>query len=211
MWGTTQEVSALVLSMYVLGYGLGPLLFSPMSEMPDVGRNVAYLSSFFIFIIMTAIGSGVSNFPGLVVIRFIQGFFGGPVLATGAASAQDIFPFNKVPYAISCWAVFAYAGPALGPVMTGFAIPLDTWRWGMWETLILSGVTFLLLFFAMPETNAEYILGQRAKRLREKTGDQSIKTRAEVHSANKEWGKLVVYHLTMPFRVRLAIIPPALP
>jgi DHA1 family multidrug resistance protein-like MFS transporter len=81
-----------------------------MSEMPMVGRNVAYMSSFFIFIVMTAVASRVSNFPGLVVIRFIQGFFGGPVLATGAASAQDVFPFNKVPYALSCWAFFAYGG-----------------------------------------------------------------------------------------------------
>jgi DHA1 family multidrug resistance protein-like MFS transporter len=81
-----------------------------MSEMGDVGRNIAYMSSFFIFIVMTAVGSRVSNYPGIVVIRFIQGFFGGPVLATGAASAQDIFPFNKVPYVLSFWSVFAYAG-----------------------------------------------------------------------------------------------------
>jgi DHA1 family multidrug resistance protein-like MFS transporter len=81
-----------------------------MSEMPMIGRNVAYMSSFLIFIIMTAVASRVSNFPGLVVLRFIQGFFGGPVLSTGAASASDIFPFNKIPYALSFWAFFAYGG-----------------------------------------------------------------------------------------------------
>src|ERR1700760_1534971 len=107
-----------------------------MSEMNDVGRNTAYMSSFFTFIVMTAIGCGVNNFPGIVVIRFIQGFFGGTVLAMGAASAQDIFPFHKVPYAVSFWAVFAYAGPALGPLLTGFAITLDTWKWAWYETLI---------------------------------------------------------------------------
>lgn len=187
--------------MYVLGYGTGPLLFSPMSEMPMVGRNLPYMVSFAIFIIMTAIGSGVSNFPGIVVIRFLQGFFGGPVLSTGAASAADIYPFNKIPYALSCWAFFAYAGPALGPVMSGFAIPLNSWRWGFWETLILSGCTFLLLFFFLPETNADYILAQRAKRLRNKTGDSNLLSRSESRSGNKNWWKLTVYHLTMPFRI----------
>jgi DHA1 family multidrug resistance protein-like MFS transporter len=113
-WRTSGQVSALVLSMYVLGYGIGPMIFSPLSEMPMVGRNAPYMISFAIFIIMTAIGSGINNFPGIVVIRFIQGFFGGPVLSTGAASASDIYPFNKVPYALSCWAFFAYAGPAIG-------------------------------------------------------------------------------------------------
>lgn len=71
----------------------------------------------------------------------------------------------------------------------------------MYETLILCGVTFALLFFMMPETNAEYILGKRAQRLREKTGDSSIQTKSEIHAAGKEWGKLVVYHLTMPFKI----------
>jgi len=200
-WGVSGQVSALVLSMYVLGYGLGPLIFSPLSEMPMVGRNVPYMVSFAIFIIMTAVGSGVSNFAGLVVIRFIQGFFGGPVLSTGAASASDIFPFNKIPYALSFWAFFAYGGPALGPVMSGFAIPLDTWRWGMWETLILSGFTFLVLFFFLPETNTDYILAQRAKRIRAKTGNSNFLSKVESRSANKNWLKLTAYHLTMPFRI----------
>lgn len=189
--------------MFVLGYGIGPLFFSPISELPMVGRNIPYMISFFLFIIMTAIGSGVSNFPGLVVIRFIQGFFGGPVLATGAASASDIFPFNKVPYAISAWSCFAYGGPALGPVLSGFAIPLNNWRWGMWETLILSGVTFLILFFFLPETSAEYIIAQRAKRIRKKTGDGSFLSKIESRTEKKNWVKILSYHLTMPFRITI--------
>ncbi|TLD23629.1 putative MFS transporter [Venturia nashicola] len=168
IWGASRQTSSLVLSMYVLGYGLGPLIFSPMSEMPSVGR-----------------------------------FFGGPVLATGAASAQDLFPFNKVPYALSCWAVFGYAGPALGPVLSGFSVPLSSWRWSMYETLILCGFTFVLLFFALPETNAEYILGKRAQRLRLKTGDESIKTRSEIHAGGKDWIQLITYHLTMPFKITI--------
>ncbi|KAE9973720.1 hypothetical protein BLS_003464 [Venturia inaequalis] len=221
IWGASRQTSSLVLSMYVLGYGLGPLIFSPMSEMPSVGRNIAYMSSFLIFIVITAIGSRVDNFAGLVVLRFIQGkssasvisislppliqlgFFGGPVLATGAASAQDLFPFNKVPYALSCWAVFGYAGPALGPVLSGFSVPLSNWRWSMYETLILCGFTFILLFFALPETNAEYILGKRAQRLRLKTGDESIKTRSEIHAGGKDWVQLITYHLTMPFKITI--------
>lgn len=202
-FGINQETASLVLSMYVLGYGLGPLLFSPLSEMPSVGRNVAYLSSLFIFIILTAVASRVSKYAPLVVLRFLQGFFGGPVLATGAASAQDLFPFNKVAYAVSFWAVFAYAGPALGPLLTGFSIPLSTWRWGLYETLILCGFTFLILFFWMPETNGEYYLEKRAQRLRQATGDQTIKTKSEIHAGDKDWGKLLVYHLTMPFKITI--------
>ncbi|KAF2438121.1 MFS general substrate transporter, partial [Karstenula rhodostoma CBS 690.94] len=120
-WGTSGQVSALVLSMHVLGYGTGPPIFSPLSEIPMVGRNVPYTISLAIFVIVTAISSGVSNFAGIVVIRFIQGFFGGTVLSAGAASASDMYAFNKIPYALSYWSFFGYAGPTLGPVMSGFA------------------------------------------------------------------------------------------
>ena len=125
------------------------------------------------------------------------------MLATGAASAGDIYPFNKVPYAVSFWAVFAYGGPALGPLLSGFAVTLSTWRWSMYESLIISGFTFILLFFCMPETSAEYILTKRAARLRAKTGNQELKSAAEAHAGNKNWFKLVAYHLTMPFKITL--------
>jgi len=64
-------------------------------------------------------------------------------------------------------------------------------------------MTFVLLFFFLPETNAEYILRKRAQRLRVKTGDSSLKTKSEIHEGNKDWLKLVAYHLTMPFKITL--------
>jgi DHA1 family multidrug resistance protein-like MFS transporter len=94
-------------------------------------------------------------------------------------------------------------GPALGPVLSGFSVPLSTWRWSFYETLIISGVTFVILFFFLPETNADYILSQRAKRLRKVTGDSNLLSKSESHSGNKHWLQLTVYHLTMPFKITI--------
>ncbi|KAL4781787.1 hypothetical protein BJX76DRAFT_359548 [Aspergillus varians] len=46
IFGVSAQVSSLVPSMYVLGYGIGPLIFSPLSEVPALGRNVPYFVSF---------------------------------------------------------------------------------------------------------------------------------------------------------------------
>lgn len=75
----------------------------------------------------------------------------------------------------------------------------------MYETLIISGFTFIVLFFFLPETNAEYILAQRAQRLRARTGDDNLLSRTEsrASSVNKDWVKLTVYHLTMPFKITI--------
>lgn len=66
------------------------MLFSPLSEIPIVGRNIPYLITFGLFVILCVPTALVNNFAGLLVLRFLQGFFGSPALATGGASMQDV-------------------------------------------------------------------------------------------------------------------------
>jgi DHA1 family multidrug resistance protein-like MFS transporter len=42
-FGVGDFKAALGLALYVLGYGIGPLIWSPMSEIPVFGRNVPYI------------------------------------------------------------------------------------------------------------------------------------------------------------------------
>ena len=70
--------------------GTGPLLFSPLSEIPIIGRNPPYIITFAIFVILCVPTALVDNFAGLLVLRFLQGFFGSPCLATGGATFGDL-------------------------------------------------------------------------------------------------------------------------
>jgi DHA1 family multidrug resistance protein-like MFS transporter len=85
-FGVGEFKAALGLALYVLGYGLGPLILSPMSEIPAFGRNVPYVVTFAIYVILTVPTSLVDNLGGLLVLRFLLGFFGSPCLANGGAS-----------------------------------------------------------------------------------------------------------------------------
>jgi len=51
-FGVSISAASLGLSMYVLAYGIGPLLFSPLSEIPLIGRNPPYMISYAIFVIL---------------------------------------------------------------------------------------------------------------------------------------------------------------
>ena len=69
-----SHVSAsLGIALYVLGYGIGCLLFSPLSEVPAIGRNPPYAISGFFFIILCIPTALVDNFAGLMVLRFLLG------------------------------------------------------------------------------------------------------------------------------------------
>lgn len=171
--------------------------------MPRLGRNIPYMTSALLFIIVTIPASRVTNFPGLVVLRFLQGFLGGPVLATGGASAADIFGFHKIPYGLTFWSCAAYAGPALGPLLSSFAVTRSTWRWSMYELLILGTFTYIMLFFCLPETNPETILLRRAVRLRKLTGNPSLRSQSEIRQGEIHIGQLVGQYLTTPFRITI--------
>ncbi|KAF2678999.1 MFS general substrate transporter [Lentithecium fluviatile CBS 122367] len=202
-FGVSIGSASLGLSMYVLAYGIGPLLFSPLSEIPIIGRNPPYMISYAIFVILLVPTALVDNFAGLIVLRFLQGFFGSPCLATGGATLQDMYSLIKLPYVLSLWAFAATCGPALGPIISGFSVAAENWRWSMWEMLWMNGPVFLSLFFFLPETSSANILLRRAARLRKLTGDDRLKAQSEIDQANLSPRDIAVEALWRPFQLVL--------
>ncbi|KAF2819109.1 MFS general substrate transporter [Ophiobolus disseminans] len=202
-FGVGIGAASLGLSMYVLAYGIGPLLFSPLSEIPIIGRNPPYIVSYAIFVILLVPTALVDNFAGLVVLRFLQGFFGSPCLATGGATLQDIYSLIKLPYVLSLWAFAATCGPALGPIISGFSVAAKNWRWSLWEMLWMNGPIFLSLFFFLPETSSANILLRRAQRLRKLTGDGNLKSQSEIDQAKMTPRDVAIEALWRPFQLML--------
>ena len=201
IFGVTPEVASMGLSLYVAGYGIGPLIFSPMSEIPVIGRNPPYMITFGIFLALSIGTACVNNFPALLVLRFLQGFFGSPCLATGGASIGDIFNLMKLPYYLTGWAAFATAGPALGPIISGFSVPAENWHWSLWEIVWLAGPVFISLMICLPETSAPNILLRRAERLRKATGNPNLRSQSEIDQSKLTAGEIVVGNLWRPVQI----------
>lgn len=200
-FGVSIQSASLGLSMYVLAYGIGPMLFSPLSEIPYIGRNPPYIVTLFIYVVVTIPSALVDNFAGLVVLRFLQGFFGSPCLATGGASLQDMYSLVEIPYVLSLWAFAATCGPALGPIISGFSVSAMGWRWSLWEILWMTGPTLILLFAFLPETSGATILLRRAERLRKLTGNDSIRSQSEIDQAKMNVKEIVVMNVVRPMQM----------
>ncbi|EXJ61179.1 uncharacterized protein A1O5_11971 [Cladophialophora psammophila CBS 110553] len=178
--GLNETSVSLILALYVLGYALGPLLFAPLSEIPWIGRNIPYWASFLPFLAFSIALTQVQdlNFATICILRFLQGYFGSPILATGAASYDDIFDEFESPYGYMIWLGAMYAGPAVGPLLSGYAVVRD-FRWPYWEVAIMAG-GLVPLILLLPETSADYILLQRAKRMRKFTGEPKYRAPSEI-------------------------------
>ncbi|UKZ77362.1 hypothetical protein TrVFT333_005082 [Trichoderma virens FT-333] len=200
---TPPEVTSLSLSMYVLGYGIGPLIFAPLSEIPVIGRNPPYILTYFAFVLISIGTAVVNNFPGLIVLRFLQGFFGSPCLATGGASLGDIYNLLELPYALTGWAAFATTGPAIGPLLSGFSVPATNWHWSLWEIVWLNAPIFVFMFFFLPETSSATILLQRARRLRRLTGRSDLRSQSEIDQSKLSVNEVVSQNLWRPFEINI--------
>jgi DHA1 family multidrug resistance protein-like MFS transporter len=154
-----------------------------MSEIPKLGRGGIYFWTLFAFILLQLPTGYAVNMPMFLVFRWITGFVGSPSLATGGATIGDMYEPAHAVYGICIWASFGVCGPVFGPILGGFAVPVKGWRWSIWVFTWLCTAVLVLLFFFLPETSAANILYKRANRLRKATGDNRLRSQAEIDSA----------------------------
>ncbi|KAJ5302599.1 major facilitator superfamily domain-containing protein, partial [Penicillium atrosanguineum] len=202
-FGVSTLVATLGLSLYVLGYGTGPLIFSPLSEIPIIGRNPVYIITMFLFVIISIPTAFVGNFGGLLVLRFLQGFFGSPCLASGGASIGDMYSLMSLPYALMAWVSAAYCGPALGPLLSGFAVPVKGWRWSLFISIWASAPVLIIMFLFLPETSTATILLRRAARLRKLNSNPKFMSQSEIDQRNMRFSHVAVDALIKPLEITI--------
>lgn len=78
----------------VVGYGVGPLFLSPLSEIPSIGRTTPYIVCLLLFCAIQLPTAAVNHIAPFLVLRFLAGFLGSPPLATGGKFSFDIGPNN---------------------------------------------------------------------------------------------------------------------
>lgn len=94
-----------------------------------------------------------------------------------------------------------FAAPALGPLLSGFAVFAENWRWSLWEILWLAGPVFVLWFFCLPETSASNILLRRAMRLRTLSQNPNIRSQSQIDRRGLTASAIAFDALIKPFEI----------
>ncbi|KAF1998002.1 MFS general substrate transporter [Amniculicola lignicola CBS 123094] len=167
-------LAALVVSVYVLGFAIGPIIIAPLSEL--YGRSPVYNGSNVLFVVFTIACAVSTNMNMLIAFRFLAGCAGAAPLTIGGGTLADIMPREKRAGAMAIWALGPLLGPVLGPICGGFLTQAKGWRWVFYVLAIFSGFFSLLLFFTARETYAPVLLARKAARLRKETGNQNLRS-----------------------------------
>lgn len=161
---TSQLLGSFAVSVYVLGFAVGPLFLSPLSEI--YGRRIVLNCSNTVFCAFTLGCALAPNLGGLIGMRFLAGLGGSACLTIGTGVIADMFVPAQRGKAVAMYSVGILFGPVLGPICGGFIAQRAGWRWDMWVVLIVGCILTGGLFIFNRETYAPVLLNRKTERLR---------------------------------------------
>ncbi|KAL2869026.1 MFS transporter [Aspergillus lucknowensis] len=176
----SSQVAVLGTSFLLLGWGFGPLIWAPLSEL--YGRKWPILLPFAISMAMsfgTATGKDIQT---VLITRFFTGFFGSaPITGTGGVFV-DLWAPAQRGNAIVGYTLCVCGGPALGPVVGGAIIYSGVdWRWTEYILLTIHSITAVIQLVILTldvifieESYPPVLLTNKARKLRKSTGNWAL-------------------------------------
>lgn len=152
----SDEVTTLCLSMYILGFAVGPLVLAPLSEY--YGRSPIYIWTWLVLVIFNIPIALAPNIGTILVCRFIQGCFGAAPLTNTGGTVSDLWSRNECGIAMAIYGVSSTAGPPLALVISGYTVLKKGWRWLAWVDMAITGGFWLILLVRRPLCVASAVL-----------------------------------------------------
>lgn len=142
--GTTSNWVIGATTGFVIGLGVGPLVFAPLSE--TFGRRRLYLVCFSIFSLLQIPTALSVNVQMLIAMRSLAGLFGSVGIANGGGTINDMFEPHERASVFGWYLLGPLLGPTIGPLLGGLIVEHLNWRWIFWILTILCAVNTLAGF-----------------------------------------------------------------
>ncbi|OQE91611.1 hypothetical protein PENNAL_c0009G01763 [Penicillium nalgiovense] len=197
-FNVSSEVMVLAVSLFVLGFAFGPIIFGPLSEL--YGRKRPLFVGMFVFAIFQIPVAVAQNLQTIFICRFLGGLFASAPLAIVSGILADMFEPVERGIAMAIFATATFVGPVAGPIIGGFVtISYLGWRWTEYITAIWAFATAGIGLLVIPETFEPTLLVQRAKRLRHKTKNWALHAKTEEKVVNYQ--DIAARYLLRPFQM----------
>ncbi|KAM6504581.1 hypothetical protein FSOLCH5_015323 [Fusarium solani] len=171
---TSDIVGDMTVSIYLLGYVVGPLFLAPLSEMYGRKKVLDVSNAFFcVWQIGCALAPSIQT---LIVFRFFCGVGGAGCLTLGGGVIGDVFHTEERGLAMGIWSLGPIFGPTFGPLAGGFIAENIGWRWDFWIVLMLGTLISTLLFIFNTETNHKVLIERKVARLKKSLGREDLRS-----------------------------------
>jgi DHA1 family bicyclomycin/chloramphenicol resistance-like MFS transporter len=141
----------LVITVFVLGTGLGQLVAGPMSD--AFGRKSILGGGILLFFVASIFSVLTDDFTTLLITRFIQGLGISAPRAVGIAMVRDIYKGRQMARVMSLAMMIFVVAPAIAPLIGQFIMVNFHWRMIFVFVMGVSLFCYLWLLFRQEETH----------------------------------------------------------
>ncbi|KAI8634670.1 major facilitator superfamily domain-containing protein [Xylariaceae sp. FL1651] len=195
---TNAIVGSTTVSIYLLGYAVGPVIIAPLSEI--YGRKTV-LTSANVFFCLWQIGCALApNIETLIVSRFFSGVGGAGCLTLGGVIVGDLFRPDQRGLAIGVWNLGPLLGPTIGPLLGGPITKFPGWRYDFWIVLAASSIVTVLLQVVTKETSHKALLRRKLLHTIHESGSTDLKSCYD-DSKGQSPGRILLISLKRPLKM----------
>lgn len=194
---TSDVEQALVMSIFLLAYAIGPFVLGPLSEV--FGRVVVLQSANIFYLIFNTACGFAQTKEQMMAFRFLSGLGGSAPQAIGGGVLSDCWAKEERGSALALYSLAPFIGPAVGPIAGGYITLHTTWRWIFWATSIADTLIQIFAFVFLTETYHPAILGKVCKQKQKETGNMELHTKWE--TPDKTFGQMLRKAMVRPLRM----------
>ncbi|OLN94036.1 putative transporter C1529.01-like protein 2 [Colletotrichum chlorophyti] len=198
--GAGRLTVTITVAIYILGFSIGPLLLSPLSELH--GRRPLILISDMIFTFWSLGCALAPSIPALVAFRFFEGVGGSGCLTITAGVLGDMFAPHERGRAMAWFQLGPNIAPFIAPIAGGYMTQTIGWRWDFWLVTILGGVVTAASIFWLKESNSRVLIRRKTQRMSKQLSRDDLKScYAETDGASLSQRSFLIQSLIRPLKM----------
>lgn len=147
---TSENTQQYVISAYMFGYGLGEIIFGPLSD--KLGRRKPLLLGVVIYVISTFFAIFSPTFWIILLLRFIQSVGAASTRVVATSVIRDKFSGHSMAEIMSLIMMLFMSIPILAPGIGQILLLIGSWQTIFLAMLIMGVIVGLWAFLILPET-----------------------------------------------------------